>query len=96
MPYEALRQDKVNVLVASNSIRQEKPVHRFDRAFASGKCDLFVGNPVPNVRLVGVYLGTFRGCVYDRALCGIGVPVLCGFIGSLLSPCRRGLEGDGH
>ena len=64
MPYEALRQDKVNVLVASNSIRQEKPVHRFDRAFASGKCDLFVGNPVPNVRLVGVYLGTFRWHVF--------------------------------
>ena len=32
--------------------------------FATGKCDVFAGNPASNVRLVGIYLGTFREQVF--------------------------------
>jgi hypothetical protein len=32
--------------------------------FASGKRDIFAGNPASNVRLVGIYLGTFCGHVF--------------------------------
>ena len=32
--------------------------------FASGKCEVFAVNPASNVRLVGDYLGTFRGHVF--------------------------------
>lgn len=51
-----------------------KLVHRLIVVFASGKCYVFAANPASNVRLVGVYPGTFRGHVfYNRALCGIGI-----------------------
>ena len=48
------------VLVASNLVRQFRN-WSIDLivVFASGKCDVFAGNPASNVRLVGVYLGTF-------------------------------------
>jgi len=32
--------------------------------FATAKYDVFAGNPASNVRLVGVYLGTFRQNVF--------------------------------
>jgi hypothetical protein len=53
------------VLVASNLVRQFRN-WSIDLivVFASGKCEVFAGNPASNVRLVGDYLGTFRGHVF--------------------------------
>jgi hypothetical protein len=42
--------------------------HSKTAGFATGKCDVFVANPASNVRLVGVYLGTFRVDVFTTEL----------------------------
>jgi hypothetical protein len=61
--------------------------------FATGKCDVFAGNPGSNVRL-GHLSRYFPGaCVYNRVLSGIGVLFYVD-LPHFVSPCAGELHGS--